>query len=82
MTITNINKTYNEDGELIVSAKLDGVQFNNITHEDDGTKIISPIIRQGNNWNAGTTSGYKAAVNAVDIDWNGAKPGIGERLMN
>ena len=21
-------------------------------------------------------------INAVEIDWNGAKPGIGERLMN
>ena len=35
MTISNINQTFNADGELIVSAKLDGIQFNNNTHEDD-----------------------------------------------
>ena len=73
MTISNINQTFNADGELIVSAKLDGIQFNNITHEDDGVKLSVPAIRQRNNWAANSTSGWKAAVNAVDIDWNGAQ---------
>ncbi len=72
MTISNINQTYNAGEELIVSAELDGIQFNNITHENDGVKLSAPAIRQGNNWSANKTSGWKPAVNAVDIDWNGA----------
>ena len=72
MEITNINRTYNDDYELIVSANIDGIQFNNITHEDDGIAIDAQIIRKNNNWKSEQNK-YKPVVNAVDIDWNSAE---------
>ena len=70
MAITNIQRNYNDDYELIVSANMDGIQFNNITHEDDGVAIDAPIIRKNNNWKFDRP--YRPVVNAVDIDWNNA----------
>ena len=88
MNISNIQQRYNDDDELIVSASLDSIDFSNITHEDDGVKLQERTIRVGNNWAANNTN-WKPVVNAVDIDWNGAKIGenktlntTGELLLN
>lgn len=71
MEIKNINRNYNDDYELVVSANIDGIQFNNIMHEDDGIAIDAPIIRKNNNWKSDNKP-YRPVVNAVDIDWNNA----------
>lgn len=72
MNITEIQQTYNDNDELVVSAKIDGIPFTNITHEDDGVSINNLIVRNNNNWKSGSQSSYKPIINAVDIDWNEA----------
>ena len=69
--ISNItNKTL-----TTVSANLDGVEFDNIPN----SKQVAPNTQtQGisdNPWNINGEGSWKGAVNAVDIDWNGAKLG-------
>lgn len=73
MNITEIQQTYNDNDELIVSAKIDNIPFKNITHEDDGVSINNLIVRNNNNWKSNSQSGYKPIVNSVDIDWNEAE---------
>lgn len=56
---------------LLASAKLDGIQFNNIQRSGhDSTKRYVPADTP---WNTlDTSTAIKPAVNAVDIDWNEA----------
>ena len=80
MAINNITRRYDEDDNLIVSAQIDGITFSDIKNEDLGLHVGSLMNRQNNIWesNKNTGNDILPAVNAVDIDWNGAKPGMGE----
>lgn len=80
MAINNITRRYDEDDNLIVSAQIDGITFSDIKNEDLGLHKGSLMNRKNNIWESDKNTGNDIlpAVNAVDIDWNGAKPGIGE----
>lgn len=70
--ITDIQRNYNDDDNLIVSAKLDGILFTNISNEDVGLEKTGIMSRKNNNWVNSANTELLPAVNAVDIDWNGA----------
>ena len=58
-------------GVKFVSAKLDGIQFNEI--QKVGTQDSVRTIQKTNPWSTGNTSTPMAyTINAVDIDWNNA----------
>ena len=81
MAITNIQRNYNEDEELYISAQIDGVPFENITGVDKSEETVIPIgssITRNNSIWVNPSQPWLKSVNAVDIDWNGAKPGMGE----
>ena len=53
------------------SAKLDGIQFNNI--QKDGYNSVSRYVLKDTPWSTlNPKTPVKPAVNAVDIDWNAA----------
>ena len=53
------------------SAKLDGIQFNNI--QKDGYNSVSRYVLKDTPWSTlNPKTSVKPAVNAVDIDWNAA----------
>ena len=83
MAITNIQRKHNNDEELYIQAKIDGIQFDNITGVDKSEEgvfpIGQPVARNNSIW-TDSSKPWQKSVNAVDIDWNGAKPGIGEDL--
>ena len=63
----------------IISADIDGIQFTNIPSGEKGTKGSAFWNHSANTnvWKAGGDgTQWKPSVNAVDIDWNGAKPNI------
>ena len=67
-TISNITV-----GRSSTSAKLDGVQFNNISNAD-GQGLRTKWNRSDGPWkNSSATSITNFAMNAVDIDWNSAQ---------
>lgn len=72
MKITNINKNYDEDDNLVISANIDGVLFTNIANEDTGVTLGGIVNRANSVWTNDSKSEILPAVNAVDIDWNGA----------
>ena len=81
MAITNIQRKYNNDEELYIQAKIDGIQFDNITAVDKSEETVIPIgssITRNNSIWTDSSKPWLKSVNAVDIDWNGAKPDIGE----
>ena len=56
---------------LLASAKLDGIQFNNI--QRSGHNSPKRYVPADTPWNTlDTSTPIKPAVNAVDIDWNEA----------
>lgn len=56
----------------------DNIEFNSVK-TSHGTELGSgPIGIEGQ---VGVDE-FGGIINAVDIDWNGATPGIGERIMN
>lgn len=56
---------------LLASAKLDGIQFNNI--QRSGHNSTKRYVPADTPWNTlDTSTAIKPAVNAVDIDWNEA----------
>ena len=58
----------------ISSAELDGVQFNSI--QRNGLNSTKKYVLVNTPWSTlDTNTPLKPAVNAVDIDWNGAKLG-------
>ena len=58
-------------GIKFASAKLDGIQFNEI--QKVGTQDSVRTIQKTNPWSTGNTSTPIAyTINAVDIDWNNA----------
>ena len=73
--IENIVRNYDADDNLIVSANIDGIQFNNIVNEDLGLNKGSKMSRKNTIWvgNATTGTSILPAINAIDIDWNGAQ---------
>ena len=76
MAINNITRIKDEDDNLIVSALIDGITFSDIKNEDLGLHKGSLMNRKNNIWeDEKATSGNEIlpAVNAVDIDWNGAE---------
>ena len=54
----------------VASANLDGIQFNNI--QRSGHNSVKRYVPKNTPWYTLDTSTVKPAVNAVDIDWNGA----------
>lgn len=76
MTISNIRKTGGTNATPIISANIDNVDFTNIPGGNKGTKG-STFWNSSVNTNVWKDGGdgtqWKPSVNAVDIDWNGAK---------
>lgn len=68
--ITNLQTRYDDEDNLIISAKVDGIEFTNIV--GDGATQAAPLRLTNNIFNTGNTENVNLAVNAVDIDWNGA----------
>ena len=56
-----------------------GIHFNSVKTEDY-LNFESGPIRIAHS--SGVDSELGGVINAVDIDWNGAKPGIGEDVTN
>ncbi|MBR4389112.1 MAG: hypothetical protein IKT00_08040 [Prevotella sp.] len=55
-----------------------GITFTNLESNPSPKKSISGKLFYGNNDFANANEdGIEPVVNAVEIDWNGAKPGIG-----
>lgn len=73
--IKNIVRNYDADDNLIVSANIDGIQFNNIVNEDLGLNKGSMMSRKNTVWVGTATTGTTIlpAINTVDIDWNAAQ---------
>ena len=75
MAITNITSS----GTTLtpkISAIIDDIQFTNIPGGNKGAKGLAfwNVSSNVNVWKTdGDASQWKAAVNAVDIDWNGAQ---------
>jgi hypothetical protein len=81
MEISNIKKTGGTIATPILSANIDNIEFTNIPTGGKGTKGSTFWNHSANVdvWKAdGDGTKWKPSVNAVDIAWNGAKPGIGE----
>jgi len=81
MAISNIRKTDGTIATPILSANIDNIEFTNIPGGNKGTKgsTFWNNSENVNVWkNGGDGTQWKPSVNAVDIAWNGAKPGIGE----
>ena len=76
MAITNIRKTGGTSVIPILSADIDNVVFNNIPAGSKGTKGSTFWNDKANTnvWkDGGDGTQWKPAVNAVDINWNGAQ---------
>ena len=78
MAISNITKTGGTTANPIISAVIDTISFNNIPAGGKGTKgsafwnhSVNVDVWKDN----GDGTKWKPAVNAVDIDWNGAELG-------
>jgi len=81
-TISGIIAT---NGLGYVKANIDSVQFDKIKMASKSTTIDKPVqsYPDSNVWVAGgSTENWNGSINAVDIDWNGAKPGMGEDSTN
>jgi len=76
-TYTNITIDQNTG---IGSGKIDGVLFSSVNLANGFKTINAPKIAHPNSVFSpeGNQTDKTLIVNAVDIDWNGAKPGIGE----
>ena len=76
---TYTDKTINQNTG-ITSGKIDGILFNTINLANGYKEISQHEIAPKNSYfdpnDAGTNKDL--IINAVDIDWNGAKPGMGE----
>ncbi len=76
MAISNIRKTGGTIASPIISANIDNVEFTNIPSGLKGTRG-SAFWNHSSNADVWKDNGdgtkWKAAVNAVDIDWNGAQ---------
>ena len=78
-TISNLTPASRSNG-FTASGTLDGVQFNSIK-VGDGQGLETKWNRADGPWKtAGSTELNSFAVNAVDIDWNGAY--IGDISIN
>ena len=76
MAISNITKTGGTTANPIISAVIDTISFNNIPAGNKGTKGVAFWNHSANAdvWkDNGDGTKWKPAVNAVDIDWNGAE---------
>ena len=76
MAITNIKKTGGTSMKPILSANIDNIDFYNILGGTIGTKgsTFWNVSANTNVWkDGGDGTQWKPSVNAVDIDWNGAK---------
>lgn len=71
------NLTFNSD-YLSKSLTLDGISFNHVIHTDTHHTQILGRGTWGTTNTSGTLIDDNYAVNAVDINWNGAQPGLGE----
>ena len=75
MAISNITNTGTSLAPII-NATIDGIQFTNIPSGTKGTRE-STFWNHSSNADVWKDNGdgtkWKAAVNAVDIDWNGAQ---------
>lgn len=60
------------------SLTLDGISFNHVIHLDTGHATLLGRGTWGTTNASGTLNDNNYAVNAVDINWNGATPGLGE----
>lgn len=71
------NLTFNSD-YLSKSLTLDGISFNHVIYTDTHHTQILGRGTWGTTNTSGTLIDDNYAVNAVDINWNGAQPGLGE----
>lgn len=75
MAISNITKTGGTTTTPIFSALIDTINFTNIPQGTKGTKgsTFWNNLSNTNVWKEnGDGTQWKPAINAVDIDWNGA----------
>ena len=76
-TYTDI--TINQDTG-IGSGKIDGILFSSVNLGEGSFPVSQPKVAPVNSIfdPSGNQTNKALIINAVDIDWNGAKPGIGE----